>query len=105
MKESTRKKLDRLYQKVEDLDNRIKRDTAERRNLLHQINEIENTEIFSIIRKNKLSLEIVCGDLELGQKLREAGITQANIEELLVPKTFGQEHKTTDTEEEERNML
>lgn len=104
MKESTRKKLDKLYQKAEELDKRIKQDTVDRKNLLHQISEIENAEIFSMIRKNKLSLDVVCGDLELGQKLRDAGITFEDINELLAPNAKEPVAETT-SDMKERNTL
>ena len=57
-----------------------------------------------MIRKNKLSLEVVCGDLELGQKLRDAGITFEDINELLAPSAKEPVAETT-SDMKERNTL
>lgn len=108
MKESTRKKLDRLRGKADELQRRIQQDTQDRKALLRQISEIENAEIFSIIRKNGLPLEVVIGDLEFGQQMRAFGVTQEDIKELFTPPSSGTDaavDANSSTEQEERTIL
>ena len=85
MKETTKRKLKRLHQKLNELEERMKKDAIDKRAIQKHIQDIESTEIFNMIRKGGLSLEVVCDDLELGKKLRESGITASEIAEMNTP--------------------
>ena len=56
MKETTKRKLKRLHQKLNELEERMKKDAIDKRAIQKQIQDIESTEIFNMIRKGGLSL-------------------------------------------------
>ena len=108
MKETTKRKLKRLHQKLDELEERMKKDAIDKRAIQKQIQDIESTEIFNMIRKGGLSLEIVCDDLELGKKLRESGITASEIAEMITSEsnteTTAMKETSTTPNEKERNF-
>lgn len=104
MKETTKRKLKRLHQKLNELEERMKKDAIDKRAIQKQIQDIESTEIF----KGGLSLEVVCDDLELGKKLRESGITASEIAEMITSEsnteTTAMKETSTTQNEKERNF-
>ena len=108
MKETTKRKLKRLHQKLNELEERMKKDAIDKRAIQKQIQDIERTEIFNMIRKGGLSLEVVCDDLELGKKLRESGITASEIAEMITSEsnaeTTAMKETSTTQNEKERNF-
>ena len=108
MKETTKRKLKRLHQELNELEERMKKDAIDKRAIQKQIQDIESTEIFNMIRKGGLSLEVVCDDLELGKKLRESGITASEIAEMITSEsnaeTTAMKETSTTQNEKERNF-
>ena len=92
------KKLTRLNERIIEIDNMIKNLTAERKGILKQIDDLNQLEKFDYIKSQKLSLEQLTTDLEIGKLLRENGISKDEVTELLLGSIKKKEDTTNEND-------
>ena len=92
------KKLTRLNERIIEIDNMIKNLTAERKGILKQIDDLNQLEKFDYIKSQKLSLEQLTTDLEIGKLLRENGISKDEVTELLLGSIKNKEDTTNEND-------
>ena len=92
------KKIAKLNERIVEIDNTIKNLTAERKGILKQIDDLNQLEKFDYIKSQKLSLEQLTTDLEIGKLLRENGISKDEVTELLLGSIKKKEDTTNEND-------
>ena len=76
-------KKDRVIQKLNDTDEKIKILQQEKRDLTKQLKQLDEEEFYDFVKGLDVSMEELNSDVELGKLIRNSGLTKEDIKSLI----------------------
>lgn len=76
-------KKDRVIQKLNDTDEKIKILQQEKRDLTKQLKQLDEEEFYDFVKGLDVSMEELNSDVELGKLIRNSGLTKEDIQSLI----------------------
>jgi len=79
---ATRKKIEKLKDKIIELDEKMKEIALMKKDYQKQIAELEDEELFMFVKSLNMSVDTLSNDLAMGRLVRDYGLSKSDITEL-----------------------
>lgn len=76
-------KKEKVIQKINDTDKKIKDLQQEKRDLAKQLKQLGEEEFYDFVKGLDVSMEELNSDVEMGKLIRNSGLTKEDIESLI----------------------
>lgn len=87
-KKNNDKKIEKLRQKIEEIDKRIKIEVSQKQDLMKEIETLEAESILSACKNSNISYSEAVESFDLFSKLKEDGISYNDIKDLIAARSI-----------------
>ena len=77
-------RIKKSQEKIVEIDEKIESLKQQKRDLLKQISRLQQEDLYNVVKNSDLSIDELTADLEIGQIIREQGLTHEDIKELIL---------------------